>query len=68
MSLHQKGVVTFTMSALVDEMVRNAEVVTIADTPTGNNLFYIKQTSPKLFKEAREAFHSYCETTVTYNH
>jgi hypothetical protein len=30
----------------VGEIVRNAEVATIADTPAGNNLFYIEETSP----------------------
>ncbi len=54
----EKGVVTFSMPAFVDEIVRNAEVATIADTPAGNNLFYIEETYPKLSKEASDAFHS----------
>ncbi len=58
MDFTKKGVVTFTMPAFVDEIVRNAEVATIADTPVGNNLFYTEETSPKLSKEASEAFHS----------
>ncbi len=58
MDFTEKGFVTFTMPAFVDEIVRNAEVATIADTPAGNNLFYIEETSLKLSKEAREAFHS----------
>ncbi len=58
MDFTKKGVVTFSMPAFVDEIVRNAEVATIVDTPAGNNLFYIEETCPKLSKEAREAFHS----------
>jgi hypothetical protein len=58
MDFTEKGVVTFSMPAFVDEIVRNAEVATIADTPAGNNLFYIEETSPKLSKEASDAFHS----------
>ncbi len=45
MDLTEKGVVTFAMPAFVDEIVRNAKAVTIADTPAGNSLFYIKETS-----------------------
>ncbi len=54
----QKGVATFSMPAFVDEIVKNAEVATIADTPAGKNLFYIEETSLKLSKEASDAFHS----------
>jgi hypothetical protein len=39
MDFTAKEVVTFTMPAFVYEIVRNAEVAIIADTPTGNNLF-----------------------------
>jgi hypothetical protein len=58
MDFTKKGVDTFTMPAFGEEIVRNAEVATIADTPAGNNLFYIEDTFPKLSKEEREAFHS----------
>ncbi len=58
MDFTEKGVVTFAMPAFVDEIVKDAKVVTIADTPAGNNLFYIKETSLKLYEEAREAFRS----------
>ncbi len=58
MDFTEKGVVTFSMPAFVDEIVRNTEVATIADTPAGNNLFRIEETSPKLSKEASDAFHS----------
>ncbi len=50
MDFTKKGVVTFSMSVFVDEIVRIAEVAIIADTPAGNNLFYIEETSPKLSK------------------
>ncbi len=58
MDFTEKGVVTFSMPEFVDEIVRNAEVATIANTPAGNNLFSIEETSPKLSKEASEAFRS----------
>ncbi len=35
MDFTEKGVVTLTMPAFVDEIVRNAEVATIADAPAG---------------------------------
>jgi hypothetical protein len=57
MNFTEKEIVTF-LHAFMDEIVRNAEVATIADTPAGNHLFYIEETSPKLSKEARETFHS----------
>jgi hypothetical protein len=56
MGFTEKGVVTFSMPAFVDEIVRNAEVAIIAETPAGNNLFYMEETSPKLSKEASETF------------
>ncbi len=58
MDFTQKEVVTFTMPAFVDEIVKDAKVTTIADMPAGNNLFCIEETFPKLSEEARQTFHS----------
>ncbi len=49
MDFTEKGVVTFTIPAFVDEIVRNAEVATIADTPAGNDLFYIEEKSGLIY-------------------
>jgi hypothetical protein len=45
-------------NAFVNKIIKDAKVMTPADLLTGNNLFYIERTSPKLSDEARQAFHS----------
>jgi hypothetical protein len=55
MDFSEKGVITFTMPAFVNEIVMDAKVATTVDTSAGNNLFYIEETSAKLSEEASNA-------------
>jgi hypothetical protein len=64
MDFTEKGVVIFTMPALVDEIVRNVEVATIADTPARNNLFILKRLPKAVERGKRSLSQRYSEIII----
>jgi hypothetical protein len=54
----KKGVVTISMTAMVEQIIDEMEVTTSARTPASNDLFLVDEKSPALDKERKEKFHS----------
>jgi hypothetical protein len=54
----KKGVVTISMTAMVEQVIEEMGVNSSARTPATNELFQVDEKSPALDKERKERFHS----------